>query len=309
MPIRFYCQRCDQLLGIATRKAGTQIGCPECGFTQNVPSKEAAAAAVAMTRSTRTADPGESTSQVVAYGEPGEPELSWLAQIETPEPIPPPAPGPARPSAAWEPDRTIPSGMILYRRKTLYIQGLLILLVVGGAFAAGYFVGRGDTRLDLEANRRKAAGETVLLEGKLYYDTGGAVAGDSGAVMFALPAEEAPRSTLSIEGIRPNDPPPSQANKSIRMIEDLGGVCQRVDDSGVYTVVLPKEGKYWVLFISRQTTRPAETEIDELDLSQMRKYFYRAAALVGPYKYHWTLHHFTAGAPPIDHNFGRDGEA
>lgn len=259
-----------------------------------------------MTRSARAAESSETPSQVVAYGEPVETELSWLAQMQAPEPTPP-VPAPPRPSAAWEPDRTIPSGMILYRRKTLYIHGLLILLVATGAFAAGYFVGRGDTR-DLQAERRKAAKEAVLLEGKLYYNTGGAVAGDTGAVMFALPAEEAPRSTLSIEGIRPNDPPPSQANKSIRMIEDLGGVCQRADDSGAYTVVLPEEGNYWVLLISRQTKRPAETEIDELDLSQMRKYFYRAAALIGPYKYNWTLHEFTAGAPPLDHNFGRDGE-
>jgi len=179
--------------------------------------------------------------------------------------------------------------------------------MAAGAFAAGYFIGRGDTR-DLQANRQKATGETVLLEGKLYYDTGGAVASDTGAVMFALPADQVPRSTLSIEGIRPNDPPPSQANKSIRMIEDLGGACQRADDSGAYTVVLPKEGSYWVLLISRQTTRPAETPIDELDLSELRKYFYRAAALIGPYKYYWILHDFNTGAPPLDHNFGRDGE-
>lgn len=309
MPIRFYCKRCDRLLGIATRKAGTEIGCPECGFTQHVPSKEAAAASVAMTRSAGTTDPDNSTPQVVVVDAPGKPDLSWLAQMQSAQPTAPPLPGSAGASASRQADRTIPSGMILYRRRTLYIHGLLILLVAGGAFAGGYFVGRGDVRIELEANGRTAAREAVLLEGKLYYDSGGAVAGDSGAVMIALPAEQSPRSTLSIEGIRPNDPPPSEANKSIRMIEDLGGVCQRVDDSGAYTVVLPGEGTYWVLLISRQTTRPADTDADELDLSQMRKYFYRAAALVGPYKYAWTLHEFSAGAPPLDHNFGRDGEA
>jgi hypothetical protein len=30
MPIRFYCCFCHQLLGIATRKAGTVIECPTC---------------------------------------------------------------------------------------------------------------------------------------------------------------------------------------------------------------------------------------------------------------------------------------
>jgi hypothetical protein len=38
----------------------------------------------------------------------------------------------------------MPSGTILYRRRTLYIHGLLFLLLAVGAFAAGYFVGKGD---------------------------------------------------------------------------------------------------------------------------------------------------------------------
>ncbi len=30
MPIRFRCPHCNRLLGIATRKAGTDIPCPQC---------------------------------------------------------------------------------------------------------------------------------------------------------------------------------------------------------------------------------------------------------------------------------------
>ena len=88
----------------------------------------------------------------------------------------------------------------------------------------------------------------------------------------------------------------------------MGGVFQRADASGAYTVVLPAEGRYWVLLISRQTTRPAGAEVDPVDLSEMREYFSRAAALVGPYKYCWSLEEFRAGSPPLDHSFGRDGE-
>jgi phage FluMu protein Com len=38
MPIRFRCVYCNKLLGIATRKAGTVIQCPECGEKLIVPT-------------------------------------------------------------------------------------------------------------------------------------------------------------------------------------------------------------------------------------------------------------------------------
>ncbi|MBY0458878.1 MAG: hypothetical protein K2V38_16190 [Gemmataceae bacterium] len=37
MPIRFRCSYCNKLLGIATRKAGTETLCPHCGYTIVVP--------------------------------------------------------------------------------------------------------------------------------------------------------------------------------------------------------------------------------------------------------------------------------
>lgn len=40
MPIRFRCNHCSQLLGIARRKAGTQIQCPECRQPVTVPIQD-----------------------------------------------------------------------------------------------------------------------------------------------------------------------------------------------------------------------------------------------------------------------------
>lgn len=37
MPIRFRCPHCNRLLGIARRKAGTQIDCPQCSRAVTVP--------------------------------------------------------------------------------------------------------------------------------------------------------------------------------------------------------------------------------------------------------------------------------
>lgn len=40
MPIRFRCTFCNRLLGIASRKAGTETTCPHCGYSITVPMPE-----------------------------------------------------------------------------------------------------------------------------------------------------------------------------------------------------------------------------------------------------------------------------
>jgi hypothetical protein len=42
MPIRFRCEHCQQLMGIARRKAGSRVNCPTCGLSVTVPSADAA---------------------------------------------------------------------------------------------------------------------------------------------------------------------------------------------------------------------------------------------------------------------------
>jgi len=42
MAIRFYCPFCDQLLGIAQRRAGAVVECPCCHGKVGVPAEEAA---------------------------------------------------------------------------------------------------------------------------------------------------------------------------------------------------------------------------------------------------------------------------
>lgn len=40
MPVRFRCPHCNRLLGIARRKAGSQIDCPQCGRPLTVPAQD-----------------------------------------------------------------------------------------------------------------------------------------------------------------------------------------------------------------------------------------------------------------------------
>ena len=231
-----------------------------------------------------------------------------LGSADETGPIPPPIPGPAA-ARPLPTARRRPPGTILYRRRTLYVHGLLFLLLGGGAFAAGYLVGREDATLQLEAVRAEAPSQRVLVEGKLYYDTGtGSVAPDAGAVVIVLPADQRPPATLSIEGLRPRDPPPPSTSQSLRKIEDFGGVYARGDELGAFRAVVPRQGRYRVLLISRRTTRDEEVGIDELDLTEMTEYFYSAEVLIGPYNYRWTLEEITPQSGPIEHNFGRSAE-
>jgi phage FluMu protein Com len=99
MPIRFRCAYCNRLLGIATRKAGTETTCPHCGYTITVPYP----------------DDGEKTERVnladveallkrPAAGEPPVVDAAEVTQksgvLTAPPPAPPKALVPPAPPAA-----------------------------------------------------------------------------------------------------------------------------------------------------------------------------------------------------------------
>ncbi len=265
MAIRFRCQHCNQLLGIATRKAGSEIRCPKCGIPQIVPSEEAAAAAMAMSRFAKTPILGENHSELMICDD--------------------------KP------------------RRGYYVQGLLLLVLAAVAFGAGYFVGRGDATLRKQIEQEELAKQRVLIEGKLVYDLGtGRIAGDNNAVVIALPEGKLPGTTLSIWGIRPQDLPPSDTQKSVRMIREFGGAYARANAEGDFSMVVPQQGKYRLLLISNHATRPKGVEIDEIDLVEMGKYFTLADHLINHFKYRWMLKEIDIGTEEIGENFGRDAK-
>ncbi len=310
MAIRFHCKRCNQLLGIASRKVGTEIECPKCGVSQIVPSEEAAAASMTMSRFAQSSQVAEEPSDLVVYDdEPAAIESPRRRKREPPDP--PRTPSPDQPAVQGPPlpGQPVPQEMILFSRRTVYVQAILFLVVAATGFGAGYFIGRGDASFEMQVAYEEANRERVLIEGKLIYDPGTAkIAGDENAVIIALPDGKYPEERFSITGIRPQDPPPRESNKTIRMLVKLGGVYCRADASGAFSMVVPQQGKYHLLLISRHAGRPKGAEIDEADLREMEEYFRLAEHLVSRYKYRWTLEEVNVGTGPIDHNFGRDGE-
>lgn len=198
--------------------------------------------------------------------------------------------------------------MILYRREVLYYQAALMLLLAVVAFAAGYLIGRGSASPKSTAGRHRAAGQRLLVEGTLVFDSGPqGSAGDEGAVVIALPATEHPPQTLSIQGIRAGEPPPGEDHASVQKIREFGGDYARADRAGAFSLVLPEPGPYRLLLISRRTVRPDGEALDQLDRDQIGRYFHLAADLIGDHKYAWRRLEIGVGSDPIIHNFGPDG--
>ncbi len=146
MPIRFRCQYCSQLLGIARRKAGSQVACPTCRRSLTVPQEEAAAV------------PGPSEPPPVPPPPPAPaPALFEREDFEQllngpgapslmgPAPVPPPAPAAwsAPPPYAPSPGVLAPqeAGIVLSPARATVLTVVLIL-ALAVAFGAGLLVGK-----------------------------------------------------------------------------------------------------------------------------------------------------------------------
>jgi phage FluMu protein Com len=150
MPIRFRCAYCNQLMGIAHRKAGTVVRCPNCAGQVVVPRPENAASAPdtvkpgdearpplferhdfeeALSSAAGGAESGDSASQVVPpplfSGKTFEPAYN-VDRLDFPTNLPKP---------------TAPPGIFLSRMMVTILIAALILLLTA-VFTVGLLVGR-----------------------------------------------------------------------------------------------------------------------------------------------------------------------
>lgn len=185
-----------------------------------------------------------------------------------------------------------------------YRPAIALLGTALAAFLVGYLAGRGHTG---SPGRPTAASERFLLEGKISYDPGTrSLIGDEGAVAIALPEGRFPRQPWSPYDLRPQDPTPGPGNRTVRAIQELGGAYVRADALGEFSVVL-SPGSYQILLISRHTARPPGSLIDELDKTQVGRYFSDPGELIGNCKYRWISRELKSGSKPaVACSFGRD---
>jgi phage FluMu protein Com len=148
MPIRFRCVYCDKLLGIAKRKAGAVVNCPQCHQPLIVPSPEPEPTAAGARPSAPVPAAGKLFEQddFDVYLEPH-------ASIRAAEPPPPGRPRPAEAALPPQPfpiERSLPAaplplpvaGGVVLSTGVLIVMVVLVLLLIGAAFGGGFLVGR-----------------------------------------------------------------------------------------------------------------------------------------------------------------------
>jgi ribosomal protein S27E len=155
MPIRFRCAYCNQLLGIARRKANQVVRCPTCAGEVVVPEPEGG--------------DEEAEPQKVSANQPvfersdfedlfNDPVVAGpvVKPVPLPQPAPPPPPLPAAPPAparkppsgdAFDVERMAerpgpqPPGVVLSPAKATVLT-VVVILGLAVAFGAGWLVGR-----------------------------------------------------------------------------------------------------------------------------------------------------------------------
>lgn len=226
---------------------------------------------------------------------------------------PPPPPLPSE--AEREPPQPTPRLPIPW---PIYAQALLLLCVAVGALSAGYYWGYQDgSAVQTESSEQAVvvaepqdgfADEEVLLDGRiLWTPSPGTSSGDASATFVALPQDRIPHSALPIAGLQPGGENNTDTQASVAAIRAIGGVFTRAESDGTLAAVLPQEGRYYLLIISRNVTRPEDQPILALDLAQMKQYFADPEGLIGGRKYVWQPAELRVGAPAVEHDFGLDG--
>jgi hypothetical protein len=163
MPIRFRCVYCDKLLGIATRKAGSVVNCPQCGQPLIVPTPEPGldeTEAAAPQKPMAPAHPAQAFEQddFDVLLEPDPPTFRGpdaLPANPTSGRVPSTLPMPPQPLAVERalprPHAPIPtpvalpnqrSGGIVLSSGMLVLAIVLVVVLVGFAFGGGYLVAR-----------------------------------------------------------------------------------------------------------------------------------------------------------------------
>jgi phage FluMu protein Com len=163
MPIRFRCAYCNQLLGIARRKAGTVVRCPTCAGQVVVPAAEAPEP---------ESQPGEQEQLVFERSDfedllnpdqpqavPGEPKSKVLTSAEEVVALTTPGPQPGNPWAAQaepayaaaqapapvaEPAEAVQAnGIFVSRARATLLMVLAVValaLAFGGGVVLGYYL-------------------------------------------------------------------------------------------------------------------------------------------------------------------------
>jgi len=155
MPIRFRCAYCNQLMGIARRKAGTVISCPSCKGQVIVPKPESGAAeapapqVTAPQRALKEKAPlfeGSDFDKIfedAATGAGGFEPRPFLSPASLPAAAPQPNPQQIFQAGIDLDAVATPGAGIFLTPGKLTVVCVILVVLLGAAFLVGFLVGHG----------------------------------------------------------------------------------------------------------------------------------------------------------------------
>jgi phage FluMu protein Com len=159
MPIRFRCVYCDKLLGIAKRKAGAVVKCPQCQQPLIVPTPEPEPTAAGSQSVAPPSNPGKLFEQD-DFDVLLEPDATFRGPEPSPDRPKPPrvpkaealSPQPfaverhlPRPSSSIPTPQPLPApkpGGLVFSTGLLILVLVVVLFLIVAAFGGGFLVGR-----------------------------------------------------------------------------------------------------------------------------------------------------------------------
>lgn len=292
MPIRFVCKHCGQKLSVGSSRAGTKANCPRCKELVRVPGEavkpsKAQLAASMLVMSGEGAAVEQAPHDAAAHDEPPAPPIAGEAEpaIETSELVFDTAPSIATGAApaVGEVVQQTDYGMVTFPRYVLYAQAGLLAGVAVIGFTLGLLMGGAFFR----GSAGPIAAKPCTISGFVQINQGVVKKGDEGAVVFVLPQdlkkidERAP-----VAGLRPRDTEPEVNHRGLAILREMGAAHGRADKDGKFKVTVPRQGKYFVLVISRGKSG------DGADVGSAKqkiaRFFENANDLIGTQKYQFS---------------------
>lgn len=295
MPIRFVCKHCGQKLSVGSSRAGTKANCPRCKELVRVPGEvvkpskaQLAASMLVMSgegAAVETASHQPPPHEPGVHEEPAAPPIAGAAEpsIETSELVFDTSPSSGvGGQPADEVLQQTDHSLVTFPRYVLYAQaGLLagvavICFVLGLAMGGAFFAG----------SRATAVKKPCTISGSVQINQGVKIKGDEGAVVFVLPDVKQVGERAPVAGLRPRDTEPQGNHRGLAILRDMEAGYGRADKDGKFKVTVPKQGKYFVLVISRGKTG------DGADVGSAKqkiaRFFENANELIGTQKFQFS---------------------
>jgi hypothetical protein len=289
MPIRFRCEYCGQLMGIARRKAGQLVDCPKCHHEIRVPESDQPERPKSdllehsqFERWLETPAGKAATARRAASGAAEQPSSDepWSAN-EAP-----------RRSFAGEHNDLL--GFVQQRPVwtaaalvAAFILGVLVgryLLPSRAKASVAHSAAPAASSLQVDAANetvavKAAPSDEPLVQGSVVFQRDGKKRPDEGSSILVLPADQKPTEKIVSLGVRPEDHA-LKHQPGVDQIRRMGGAFGYVRADGQFSIPVARSATYFVLILSRHVDRPARQAIFPDELSILNQYFANVPELV-----------------------------